>query len=366
MAQLITDIEQVTPAWLTDTLRRSGVLDRGRVAAVRKTPPKSTITSLISRLELSYSADAPPTAPAHLFLKYSNPAFNPPTPAEGEHKEVAFYHLVAKQITMAMADPPVIRCYDAHYSPETGKGHLLLDDLSETHFQTPWPLPPLKLQCEQVMDCVANLHAFVWEDPRLGQEIGQRAGRETLEGFVGQTAERFAGFADFMGDRLPAHRRRIYEQFLSSSPNVWVRHQLERQRTGRSITLIHGDAHFWSFLYPHDPERDRVYLIDWQFWDIGIGTDDLAYMIALHWFPERRQALEKDLLQRYHKGLLEQGVEDYGWKELWYDYRMSALGNLLVPICQWAAEISPEVWWPHLERAMLAFHDLQCGELLQG
>jgi len=34
------------------------------------------------------------------------------------------------------------------------------------------------------------------------------------------------------------------------------------------------------------------------------------------------------------------------------------------PMGQWAAKLWPAIWWPHLERAMLAFEDLQCRELL--
>jgi hypothetical protein len=35
-----------------------------------------------------------------------------------------------------MNDPPSVACYDAAFSPDTGKSHLLLADLSKTHFET--------------------------------------------------------------------------------------------------------------------------------------------------------------------------------------------------------------------------------------
>jgi len=54
-----------------------------------------------------------------------------------------------------MPDPPSVRCYDAVYSPEIGHAHLLLEDVSKTHFRSRG-LPPLKQDCERFVDCLAN------------------------------------------------------------------------------------------------------------------------------------------------------------------------------------------------------------------
>jgi len=35
------------------------------------------------------------------------------------------------------------------------------------------------------------------------------------------------------------------------------------------------------------------------------------YMMAVHWYPERRARLEAPLLERYHAGLCARGVTDY-------------------------------------------------------
>jgi hypothetical protein len=88
-------------------------------------------------------------------------------------------------------------------------------------------------------------------------------------------------------------------------------------------------------------------------------------MVGLHWYPDRRRAFERDLLRTYHDKLLMYGVKNYDWDACWYDYRLSAIGNLFVPVWQWSAKLWPAIWWPHLERAILAFEDLDGGELLQ-
>ncbi len=120
--------------------------------------------------------------------------------------------------------------------------------------------------------------------------------------------------------------------------------------------------HFWNVLYPNSPEEDNLRIIDWNMWDTGSPTDDLAYLMGLHWYPERRTLFEKRLLECYHSQLVECGINSYSWHELWHNYRLSILRHLLTPVWQWWRGIHPGIWWSHLERGMLAFDDLNCAE----
>ena len=148
-------------------------------------------------------------------------------------------------------------------------------------------------------------------------------------------------------------------------PTLWERnvrkHLAERER----ITLIHGDAHLGNFLYPHDPEIDKLYIIDWEGWQISVGgTTDLAYMIALHWSPEIRHSMERCLIKFYYMAMLKHGVRNYSWDDCWHEYRLSTIGNLITPLWQWSAKRPIAEWWPLLENAILACQDLECAELM--
>src|SRR5262249_51134918 len=125
-----------------------------------------------------------------------------------------------------------------------------------------------------------------------------------------------------------------------------------------------GDAHVWNLLYPRDASSLNIRLIDWSGWRIDTATDDLAYMMALHWYPERRRRLERPLLDRYHDGLVAHGVRGYNREALTEDYRLSALWQILTPVWQAAHKLPAVIWWGHLERSMLAVDDLGCRELL--
>ena len=356
----LTHTEQATAEWLTQALQKAGVLGQGHVTSVQQQSVETTSTSIIARLELNYSYDSPPSAPSRLFLKVSKPDLASEKFELGK-REVTFYTTVVS----AMSNPPVVRCYDAVYSPATGQSHVLIEDVSTTHFQPAWPLPPSQRDCEQVMDCMAQLHGFWWEHPRLGKGIGTLPTKEVFQNYLRDRERRFRSFVDFAGDRLSLERRALYEKVFATLPALWDRQRQGRRTEAAGLTLIHGDAHFWSFLYPRHPGKDTIRIIDWQAWRVGRGSDDLAYMITLDCYPERRHVMERALLRRYYDGLLQHGVAHYTWDECWEDYRVSVIRSILIPVWQWSVNLGPAIWWPHLERAVLAFQDLGCAELLE-
>jgi hypothetical protein len=356
METVITAPEQVTPEWLTSVLRQSGFLRHGKVINVQNKLTKTLILSVVSRLEVDYSADVAAPAPSKLFLKISRPDLTKTDSSGPNSQEVEFYRTIARE----MDDPPFIHCYDAVYSSELGKSHLLLDDLSETHFQPESPLPPSNVYCELAVDCMAQLHAYWWEHPRLGKEIGKLFDESELSAFTAEVEKNVVSFIDFLGDRLSAKRRKIYDRLLSAKYKVWG-----RLTSAAGLTITHGDAHWWNLLYPRDTVKHRVRLFDWQLWHVDVGPRDLAFMVALGGYSERRAAaMEQNLMRRYYASLVELGVRNYTWDDCWNDYRWSALRNLNVPVVQWSQGRSPQLWWGNLEKAMLAYEDLGCSELV--
>jgi aminoglycoside phosphotransferase (APT) family kinase protein len=138
---------------------------------------------------------------------------------------------------------------------------------------------------------------------------------------------------------------------------------MSRYHARRHATIVHGDAHAWNSLLPRDGGAD-VRLFDWDLWDVGIATDDLAYLMALHWYPDRRRHLERPLLDAYHDALIASGVRDYDRAALDADYRQSVLFTIMLPVWQATNNIPPVIWWNNFERIMLAADDLGCRGLL--
>ncbi len=247
--------------------------------------------------------------------------------------------------------------FDAAYSEEEGTFHLLLEDLSPSHFQVEWPLPPSERQCQLAVDRLAALHTFWWNDLRLTNEFASRPASATIERTFKDGEEALSRFLNFLGDRLSQNRRAVYEKVFASEPAL-----TQALSPDGAVTLIHGDAHFWNFLFSSRVEQPRI--IDWETWHVGLGAMDIAYMIALRWYPERRARFEIPLLHRYHSYLVSHGIADYDWDSCWHHYRTSVIHHLLFPMLFWNMRLPVFIWWDQLECSFLAFEDLHCSELL--
>ena len=90
-------------------------------------------------------------------------------------------------------------------------------------------------------------------------------------------------------------------------------------------------------------------LFDWDAWGIDHASDDLAYLMAVHWYPDQRRAFEHRLLDRYHEELLAHAVTGYSRTTLQEDYRVSVLWQIARAIWQRSIGIPPVIWWNNLE-----------------
>jgi hypothetical protein len=327
------------------------VLSSGRVASVEsETLP--TLVSRVMRLRLRYEGEA--DGPSSVIYKGPMPGRAAPT-AESGLTEVRFY----RDLAATMSPPIAPRCFEAVWEADTREWHLLLEDLDATHeLATPWPLPPTERQCQQILQTLARFHARWWNDPGLGVSIGTWPTEQVLKQQRAVVRKSFASFVDRLGDRLTRERRTLYERYFEAAPRLRAR--LINQP---NLTVIHGDAHVWNFLMPRSG-GDDVRMFDWDAWRPGLATNDLAYMMALHWYPDRRRRLERPLLDHYHEALVSLGVQGYDRSALHDDYRLSVLLMIMMPAFQAAFDIPPAVWWSHFERVMLAVDDLGCRELL--
>lgn len=335
--------EEITVEWLTDVLYQNEVLNSGNVVSLKIRADTTTpFSNKIQFIDLTLSMDANPAGTLSLVYK-----------AQEADREYYFY----SEIIKTAADVPVLDLYLAHYNPQIGRSVLLFPDISKSHFQSPWPVPPLYDECKSAVTALARLHIAWWNHPHLAEAKKMASGEKSWTRRYQKAIAALPDFIAFLGNRISSPRRAIYESII---PVVELSFH-QRQ----NATLIHGDAHLWNFLFPKDTKGGSVKILDWNSWDIGTGSDDLAYMMGLHWYPERRQRLERELLRTYHQTILKNGVQGYSLEDLWDDYRLSCIRNMLIPVWQWTRGIHPSVWWFHFERSFMTYNDLACCELLR-
>ncbi|MEA2575149.1 MAG: hypothetical protein QOH93_2447 [Chloroflexia bacterium] len=362
---MITAAEQITPDWLTTLLRQEGVLGLGEVTEVHIAPREDVWNSRAYRLRLTYRGDAS-GAPSRLFLKLKGDNWG--------REEAAFYRYVRSN---GVDLPVLVQCFSSEYDEATGDSHVLLADLSETHF-TPFTIAqfralevvPEAVYLQQIVDTVAEFHAYWWEHPLLGTGFAavapDFASKEGWEARLEQKGQELAAFVEVVGGSLDQSLVRMLREVHSRLPNLWDRYIADRIPARRALTLINGDCYFIQFLCPNRPDEGRTHMIDLDSINAFLPAFDLMYMFTTFWTREQRAEGGRELaaLKRYHERLQEAGVANDSFDQLLLDYRVSIALNLLHPIWDQQHGSSEAYWRPKLSCLMAAFEDWDCMELL--
>jgi Ser/Thr protein kinase RdoA (MazF antagonist) len=259
---------------LTEALRRSGAVGAARVSHAAVMSAQKKLRSHTWRLHLNYEGRAE-DGPDSVILKTGH-LDGAGHPATTNDREIAFYRDVAPALPANL----VPRCFEAVPATDDTAWHLLLEDLTDTHFiATLWPLPPALDQCESIVRAWARFHAAWWNDPRLGVSIGDVT---WWERYLGRFAQRLEQFNSRFGTLLSRERHELYQRLIERTPRL-----LAGGPTRRNLTLIHGDAHWWNCFLPRQSGGEDVRLIDWEAWHASSASMDLAYMMAMLWYPDR-------------------------------------------------------------------------------
>lgn len=344
------DSPPTTPAELSAALSAAGSLQQGAIVSVSITKRIKTEVSNLWFLEVEYSTGSSPKLPDRLVLKW--PVEHSPAPELGE-PELVFY----RELAPSLSSPPMVHCL-ATAPPGSEQQWLILEDLRSTHTNPPWPQRPDNKSIHEAVAVLARVHAHWWEGPALGSTIGKLHTETSLRTMVNGISAHLPNFLDELGDDLPRADHVELETVFSSSLAPWLR--IVDQR---ALTVIHGDAHTWNFLFPRSGEG-TPYLIDWQLWHLDVGTRDLAFLIALHWDRTVRQQLERQLLRLYHDEVVSSGISNYSFDDLLLDYRRCVVRNLTIPIILWSRGLSREAWRHRLDCALAAYRDHDGAELL--
>ncbi len=355
--EVITHIDQVTPEWLTAVLRRSGALSGGAVEAFEVDAGRGN-WSTSGALRLRYSAGAAGERPPRLFLKLVDTDLG-----DGEFfgpSEVNYY----TRDYLDVPDAPLLRCYDGRYSPTLQRYHLLLEDISPTHTIACERTPTLEYGLA-LADAFAVLHARWWGADRLAEAEAPIHDAAHIRRFVA-IAEPGAGhiIRELSGE-LSSHWPGMIRDLFARHPQTMI----ARGGDLNGFTLIHGDAGCYNIMVPRDGWRP-LYLIDRQPFDWSLskwlGAYDLAYAIALDWDVEARRRWEQPILRHYHAALIRRGIRDYGWEQLWDDYRLCVAMGVYIAVEYCRGGVNPDtqwVWLPMLRRALTALDDLGFGEM---
>ena len=316
--------EQMSAAWLTDVLQRSGALRGAAVVALHARPVGNGLLGQSVRFALELDRDQP-DAPQAVVAKFAATEASPRAlcvASELYLREVRFYQQIAP--TIGTRTP---RVHAADIDTDSHDYILLMEDLQPAR-QGDQLAGCSVDECRLALQEIAGLHAPYWQSR-------QASGPDALPWLRGVPARVVRQAA-----ALPAMLDRYLARFGDSlaAPAVAA---LERfvPRYGRIVsdrgspwTLQHGDFRLDNVLFDVGGEAGTMATLDWQTLNAGCGLFDAAFFVGGALATEDRRSVERDLVAAYHVTLCRHGVRGYAFDDCWRDYRKYAARSLYTPI----------------------------------
>jgi Ecdysteroid kinase-like family len=314
-----THPKELTTEWLTATLDAAGVTHQAAVTDFSTSPVGEGVGMLgiLARVAITYDKPAP-EAPQTVIAKF--PSAVPGNRAVGMtyrlyEREINFYTRIGAQID-GLAAP---RCYGGQYDPTTGDSFLLLEDLGA--YRTGDQVAGCSAaEAMMILDAVIPLHASYWGriDSPLLDGVTKVDDASQVAGITAGCAVGWDPCVAMFPEAMPDEIRAVKERFLAAVPEL-------HYMVGRLVqTVIHGDLRLDNMMFGDTPDQRPVVLLDWALTKTS-GLHDVAYLVSQNVDLEDRRAREQEIIEHYHRGLVEHGVEDFSLEQCWADYRLAVL-----------------------------------------
>ena len=305
----------LTPEWMAAVLSAEGLLDGASVTKLTSEPFGGGQMCRMLRVAMEY--DRATTAPASVIAKLpvEDPGSLALAKAMGMYeRETGFY----RDFVRGVDRPEVPRCYFAELDQETSRFTLLLEDLSGRTRPGDVLAATTVEDCRDVLDALVRFQAPQWnaptlrERPWLGDQAQVHALFDAMEGGLGAFVARF-------GAALEPEHVALFERVLPRA-GAWARSWTP------PLVIQHGDFRADNVLFATDPTAAApVVIVDFQTVRVGPPGVDPAYFLGSALDTDERRAAERELIEHYHRGLVEAGIADYAFDACWNDYRAGAL-----------------------------------------
>lgn len=309
------DFDDLTVGWLAGVLEDAGVTG-AEVAGVQATSIAvgEGFMGRFVRLRPEYDT-APVGAPDSLVVKL--PTSDPGGVALGAllrlfEREARFYADVAPRLPVRTP-----RCYFSAADPDTGAFAVVLEDLGAL---TPGDQVTglTREQVEASIDWLAGFHGATWgrDDLEEWSWIPRVASDPMYEGLQPMLQAVWPGFVDRYAEVAPPDVIDAVDHLIPDFDDLLTATDLPE-------TVIHADFRADNLFFGDGGE---VAVIDWQATAYGQALYDLAYFLGASVEEDLRRAAERDLVERYRRGLIHAGAEAVPDRDDLFDlYRKSML-----------------------------------------
>ena len=317
MLPLLSDLEKMTPQWLTQALQASAM----PAVEVSSFDYKMIGTGKMgdnARITIDYSVN---TASAPLSLIAKLPAQDETARAMAAamgayKKEVLFYQLLAAKTSLNIP-----KVYTALIDEEGADFIILMQDMS-----------PAIAGNQLLSESFDRSRSVLLEAAQLHADFHQH---EILKHHpaITQTDKDSAIFAQsLLQQQWPGFKQRfghgLNQQCLAFGDLYINSHISWSQNYDGAKTLIHGDLRTENILYADDHSAT---IVDWQTSMASCGLADVAYFLGGSLDTENRRQHEKALLSIYQRKINALGVPLTA-EECWQQYRQFSIHALMITI----------------------------------
>jgi hypothetical protein len=357
MGTIPAQVADITLDWLNEVL--AGTAGHIESFQLERLGEGVGILGELARLTPTYAPGQ--TGPATMIAKCQSPAPENQFLSQvmGFYlREVNVYREVASQLTIRVPTP-----YFVDAAPDGLPFILLIEEI--TGARCPDQIAGLTpSDATKILDVVARLHASYWNSPLLDEMPWLPPMNNPLyKGGQEMALARFPAFADRFGERIGPSMMATIERACNHYIDM-----LDHVATQGHVTFTHTDCRAENYLFGGSAGDDVVTMIDFQLSTKHFGPFDVAGLIGGSMTPEVRRTCETQLIEGYHRTLVEQGVEGYSLDRCWHDYRMSLLQNctasVIVSDLQGGNERGAELLENLFLRPIIAATDHNVGELL--
>jgi aminoglycoside phosphotransferase (APT) family kinase protein len=289
---LITNLDQVTPAWLQAVFQHAGIA-APRISMASSVPVGHGHLSITGRTAITYNANADKAVRSVVCKLTSGlPVAADIAAAQDVYqREAAVYGFLGDAPPLATP-----RCYWARAGADGRSLNLVLEDLTG-----------LTRAVDQVSGCtpaearavgaeLAKLHAAYWQHPDLAGapwRFNRKAGAAQASASQRDAA---AVFRERFGGRIAPACLDAVDHFAVNAERVIA-------ALPEATTLVHGEPRVDNVLFEDGADGPRAWLIDWQFADHGSPMFDLAYFLAGSLSPDDRRAVEAELIAAHQAAI---------------------------------------------------------------
>lgn len=318
--ELVSHPDDVTPEWITGVLTAAGALDGGRVTDVDAEAVGTGQVGDSVRFTLTYDGSPGPATVVGKFPAEDETSRASSVATRTYEIETRFYQQLRDRVSITTPEP-----YVALIDVEANEFVLIMNDLAPAE-QGDQMRGCDVAAAEIAVDEIAKLHAPVWGDPALADlDWLNRASEDGRAFYVQLLAMLYPGFKERYGDLVDADVVTAGDALMDRLGD-YISYRPEPH------TAAHGDYRVDNMLFASDAGGAPLTTVDWQTVALGPGVTDVSYLLGTSLLPDDRSAAERDLVERYHEGLLSGGVHDYAFETCWNDYRRFAFSGFLMAV----------------------------------